>query len=293
MCMSASTADPAPTAPCSQPEPQGDHTETALSLQAHLQCHYAALRARTEQTAVTDDGNATSSGAADQTPDEPPRHSAQGSGTRVQTGTSTTSEPAEQPPWATPACGRGHLDYARSEGDARRPNTHVEQAVAQGLDLWITRITTGERPALGVTIRWLLTSRHIEDGTRTMADVAFGHQAVPHTPPTTMEHPSQWHYVATRLMAHMGTYSPDEMNRLHWRWHQPVALRVRAAMQRHNISTIPWCPDSQGHASGHRRPRSQGDPELSRPTARHDSPRRHQGPPPVVGSPSGTHGSPL
>ena len=48
-----------------------------------------------------------------------------------------------------------------------------------------------------------------------MADVAFGHQAEPHAPPTTRDHPSQWHYVATRLVVHMGTYSPDEMNGLH------------------------------------------------------------------------------
>ena len=53
-----------------------------------------------------------------------------------------------------------------------------------------------------------------------MADVAFGHRAESHAPPSTMDHPSLWHYVATWLIAHMWTYSPDEMNRLHWRWHQ-------------------------------------------------------------------------
>ena len=71
---------------------------------------------------------------------------------RVETGTNTATEPAEQPPWATPAWGRGHLDYARSEGDARCPNIHAEQAAAQDLDLWIARITTGEQLALGVSI---------------------------------------------------------------------------------------------------------------------------------------------
>ena len=34
-------------------------------------------------------------------------------------------------------------------------------------------------------------------------------------PPATMNHPGQWHYVATLLMAHMGAYNPDEMNGLH------------------------------------------------------------------------------
>ena len=156
----------------------------------------------------------------------------------METGVNTSSQPAEQPLWATPAWGRRHLDYVRSEGDARRPNTHAEQAAAQDLDLWITRIKTGERLALGICIGWLLTSRHLRDGTCTMADVAFCHWAAAHTHHTTMEHPSQLHYVSTRLMAQMGTYSPAEMNRLHWQWHQRRALRVPAAMQRHNIWSI-------------------------------------------------------
>ena len=116
--------------------------------------------------------------------------------------------------------------------------------MAGDLDLWIDRITTGEQLTLAVSIRWLLTSRsrHLKEGTHTMADVTFGHRAEPHAPPTTMDHPGEWHYVANRLMAHMRTYSPDEMNRLHWLWHQRAALRIRAAMQRHNIWAIPGSP---------------------------------------------------
>ena len=212
----------------------------------------------------------------------------------METGTNTASEPAGQPPRATPAWGRGYLDYARSEGSARRPNTHAEQAAAQGLDLWITRITVGERHALGVSIRRLSQELlRLQDGICTMADVAFGHWAAPHTTPTAMDHPSRWHYVASRLMAHMRTYGADEMNSLHWRPHERAALRVRATMQRHNIWAIPGSPGSPGHAFGHRRPRYQEVPEPSRQMARHDSPRRHQGPPPGVDSPSSTHGSPL
>ena len=103
----------------------------------------------------------------------------------METGTNTASEPADQPTETTPSWGRGHLDYARSEGDARRPNAHAEHMAAQNLDLWINRITTGEQSALGVSIRWLLTSssRHLKEGPRTMADVAFGHRAEPHAPP--------------------------------------------------------------------------------------------------------------
>ena len=71
-----------------------------------------------------------------------------------------------------------------------------------------------------------------------MADVTFGHRTG-HMPPATMDHPGQWHYVATRLMAHMGAYSPDEMNGVHWQWHQRAALRIRATMQDHGIWEIP------------------------------------------------------
>ena len=81
-----------------------------MSRQAHLQRIYTALGVRTERTAATDGGHSAASGAADQTPDEPPQHSAQGSGTRMELGTNTAKGPAEQPPWATPAWGRGHLD---------------------------------------------------------------------------------------------------------------------------------------------------------------------------------------
>ena len=176
--------------------PQGN--PFAVPRLAHLQRYYAALGASTEHTAATHDGHATSSGAVDQTrgADDPPRHSAQGSGTRVETGTNTASHPAKQPPWATLAWGLGHLDYAHLEGDPRCLNSHAEPAAAQDLELWITRIrkreTAAYRGALGLSIRWLLTSRHLEDGTRTMADVAFGHPAAPYAPATTMNHPSQW-----------------------------------------------------------------------------------------------------
>ena len=107
-----------------------------------------------------------------------------------------------------------------------------------------------------------------------MADITSGHPAE-HAPPTTMDHPAQWHYVATRLMVHTGAYSPDEMNGLHWLWHQRGALRIRTAMQRHNFRAIPGSLGYQANASGHRRHRSQEVPEPSRQAARHDSPGGH------------------
>ena len=134
----------------------------------------------------------------------------------METGTNTASKPAKQPTGTNPSWGREHLDYARSEGDTRHPSAHAEQAAAQDLDLWMDRLTVGERLALAISIRWLLTlwSRHLEEGTCTMADITFGHRTE-QASPTTMDHPGQWHYVASRLMAHTGAYGPDEMNGLH------------------------------------------------------------------------------
>ena len=215
-CMSDPHAVSTPAAPRVRPEPRRDYAEgtpLTVSRQAHLQRDYTAL-GQTEHATATDDGPATTSGAADQAPD---KRGAPGNGTRVEAGTNTAKEPSDQPPGTALPWGRGHLDYARLEGDAHHRGNHAEQAAAQDLGMWIDRLTTGEQLALAVSIRWLLTarSRYLGEGTRIMADITFGHR-MGHTPPATMDHPGQWHYVATRLMAHMGAYSPDEMNGLHW-----------------------------------------------------------------------------
>ena len=83
------------------------------------------------------------------------------------------------------------------------------------------------------------------------------------------------------------------MNGLHWEWHQRAALRIRTAMQQHNIWDIPWFPGYQGHASGHQRPRSRDVPEPPRQAVRRNSPERQRGPPAGMGSPSGMYGTPL
>ena len=213
-------ADPAPAAPRGRPDPGGDHTEgtpLTVSRQAHLQRDYTALGMETEHATATDDRPATPSCAADQALDE---RSTPESGTRVEAGTNTASQPTSQPPGTSLSLGRQHLDYARSEGDPRHPSARAEQAAARDLGLWIDRLTTEEQLAQAVSIRWLRTSRccHLKEGTRTLADITFGHRTE-HTPLATMDQPGQWHYVATRLMAHMGAYSPDELNGLHWQWH--------------------------------------------------------------------------
>ena len=281
---------PATAAPRVYPEPrrgQVEDTPLTASRQAHPQRDYTALG----QVTAASEGHATASCAADRTTDE---RGAPGEGARVEAATNTASEPIGPPPGTAPPWGRGYLDYARLEGDANRPGEQAEQAATRDLGLWVPRLTAGEQLALAVRIRWQVTSRsrHVAEGTRTMAHVTFGHQTG-HTPPATKDHPGQWHYVATRLMAHMGAYSPDEMNGLHWQWHQRAALRIRATMQDHDIWEIPGSPGYQGHASGHRRPQSEDVPEPPRQAARQNSPECPRGPAPGMGSPCGTYRSPV
>ena len=281
-------AVPAPAVPSAHPEPQRDQAEDTpltASRQAHLQRNYSALG----QVTTDEQGQVTASGAADRTADE---RGAPGEGSRVEAATNTAREPMGPPPATAPPWGRGHLDYARLEGDASHPSEQAEHAAAQDLGLRISWLIAGEHLALAVSIRWVLSSRsrHLAEGTRIMADITFGHQTG-HTPPATMDYPGQWHYVATQLMAHTGAYSPDKMNGLHSQWHRRAALRIRTAMQNHGIWEILGSPGYQGHTSGHRRPRSQDVPEPLRQAARRNSPDRPQGPPPGRGSPSGPYRS--
>ena len=204
-CRGDSHTIPAPAAPRVHPEPRRDQAEDtplAASRQAHLERDYTALR----QVTTAGEGQATASGAADRTADEcgDPRE-----GARVEAATNTASKPIGAPPGTAPPPGRGHLDYARLEGDVNRPGEQAEQAATQDQGLWVPRTTAGEQLALAVRIRWLLTSRsrHLAEGTSTMADVTFGHQTG-HTPPATMDHPGQWHYGATRAKGAYGGLQP-------------------------------------------------------------------------------------
>ena len=258
-CRGEPHAVSAPAAPRVHPEPRRDpagDTPLTASQQAQLQRDYTALG----QVITAGEGQATASGAADRTADE---RGAPGEVARVEAATIPLAS------LSASRWGRAHLDNARLEGDASHPSKQAEKVATQDLGLWVPRLIAGEQLALAVSIRWLLSSRfrHLAEGTRTMADVTFCHRTG-HTPPATMDHPGQWHYVASRLMAHMGAYSPDEMNGLHWQWHQRAALRIRAAMQDHGIWEIPGSPGYRGHTSGHRRQWSQDVPEPPRQAAR-------------------------
>ena len=204
-CRGDPQAVPAQETPRVHPEPRRDLAEkTPLTAprQAHRQRDYTALG----QAATTGETQATASGAADRTASE---CDAPGEGARVEAATNTASEPVGPPPGTAPPPGRGHLDYARLKGNASHPSEQAEQEGTQDLGLWVPRLTAGEQLDLAVRIRWVLSSRsrHLADGTRTMADVTFSHRTG-HTPPATMDHPDQGHYVASWLMARKGGLQP-------------------------------------------------------------------------------------
>ena len=86
----------------------------------------------------------------------------------MEAATNTASEPIGPPPGTAPPSGRGHLDYARLEGDASHPSEQVERAATKDLGLWVPRLIAGEQLGLAVSIRWVLSSRsrHLVEGTR-------------------------------------------------------------------------------------------------------------------------------
>ena len=96
----------------------------------------------------------------------------------MEAATNTASKLIGPPPGTAPPWGRGHLYYARLEGDA---GDQAEQAATQDLGLWVPRLTAGEQLTLAVRIRWLLSSRSrpLAEGTR---GVPQGAHLVPRPP---------------------------------------------------------------------------------------------------------------
>ena len=128
---------PTLAAPRVRPEQRRDHAEdTPLTIphQAHLLRDYTALG----QVTTAGEGHAAASGAADRTTDE---RGTPGGGARVE---AARRRGPPLPP------GRGHLDFARLEGDASCPSDQAEQAAAGDLGLWIPRLIAGEQLALAV-----------------------------------------------------------------------------------------------------------------------------------------------
>ena len=221
-----------PTSPARDP--------ASTSHQAHLRRNYAALGATAEtHTTTMGDGEARGQleGVVSQrpAPQDAPVH-----GVRAPAETGTVSRPVEGvPPRLTRPWGQESLDYAQSKRDAQRPTAEAGRAAALDLDLWIPRISDVEQLTIQIRPPWIpMDIQHIRTGARTMADVMFNLREGRHSPLPTMEHPGQWRYVATRLMAHMRASTQDDLNRLHWGWHHRAALRIREALIRHNVWTI-------------------------------------------------------
>ena len=218
-------------------------------------------------------------------------------------GAGTVSGPTElMPPRVAQPWGQESLDYAQSKGDAQRRSAEADCGAALDPDLWLPQTSDVEQLTMKVRTRWVLMDiHHIMNGTRTMADVIFIHREVRHSPPPTMDHPSQWRYVATRLMAHLGAYTPDDLDLLHWPWHHRAALRIREAPIQHNIWTIrtPRCrgPPGPDRATEHQRqrfPTTQGPLRQVACTSHSESPHRQRPDvaPPCSPQRSPTGGSP-
>ena len=107
----------------------------------------------------------------------------------------------------------------QSEGDARRPSAEAKHRAALclawfvNLNQWITQTPDKEQLTLDVRTRCLLQDKHhIANRIPTMADVIVAHQKGAARPPPTMDHSSQWPYVADCFLADIRAYSPDGMN---------------------------------------------------------------------------------
>ena len=180
---------PKPAAPRVHPEPRCDHAEeTPLTIphQAHLQRDYTAL-GRTRQVTAAGEGHAGASGAADRTTD---KRSAPGSGASVEAGTNTAGD--------RPALGEG-TPGLRTLGGQRQtpqrpsgtsggprpgpmdPKAYRRGAARPGMPHLMAAYFAVPPPRGG----------HPHHGRHHLWSSAW------HTPPATMDHPGQWHCVAS------------------------------------------------------------------------------------------------
>ena len=185
-----------------------------------------------------------------------------------------------------PSLGDKRAWTTNNQTETPSAQAEAERAAARELDLWLSGTSNVEQLTLQVRTRWLLQDiHHIMNGTGTMADIIFDHRGGRHSPSPTIEHPSHWRYVATRLMAHMGAYTPGDLDRLNWRCIHRAALRIQEPLIRHNVWTIqtlrPLGPPAPDRARGYQRPRSpmtRGPPRQVASTSHSQSP---QGQPPA------------
>ena len=177
----------------------------SASHQAHLRRNYAALRPVAAVHATTA-GDSHAGGQPSEVPCQNPHAQDEPTHEVSTPAAGTISESTgRMPPQVAQPWGQESLDYAQSEGDAGRPGAEADRSAALDLDLWLPRTPDVEQLTIQVRTRGVLRDiHHIINRSRTMAEVIFNHHEGQHSPPPTVEHPSQWPYVVTRLMAYMG-----------------------------------------------------------------------------------------
>ena len=240
--------------------PTRDHA--SASPQANLCRNYATLGPMAAIQAATTGDDHAGGRHMEVAHQNPPKQCVTTPGAQTEAAAGTISGPTERMPtrMAQP-WGQDSLGYAHSRGDTQHPSAGEERAAALDPDLLLSKTPDMEQLILRVrTLCLLMDIHHIINGTRIMADVILDHRGGRHSPAPTMEHPSQWRYVANRFMAHMGAYTPGNLDPPHWRWHHRTALRIRGALVRHSIWTIRtprlWGPAAPDRATGHQRQQS-------------------------------------
>ena len=173
----------------------------SASYNAHLCCNYAALRPVAAVHATTAGDRHAGGQPVEVVSQHPHAQDTPTHQVRTPEAAGTVDgQRGEMLPRVAQPLGRERLGYAQSKGDAQRPSAEVERAGALNLDLWRPQTSNMEHLILQVRTRWvLLDIHHIMNGTGTMADVLFHHHEGRHSPPPTVQHPSQWWYVATAL----------------------------------------------------------------------------------------------
>ena len=257
----APTTGPAPTSALQHTvqnrEPNSPARNPAsTSHQAHLRRQYAPLGSVAATHATTAGGGHAGGPSVEVTSQCRHAQDALTHGVQTPAAASTVSGPVEWvPPRVAQPCRQESLD-CRSPG----PPTWSSSLSSSGPggSSWLYT-TSGTAPAPWRT----------SNSTTVRGDTCR---------PPTMEQPNQWRYVATCLMAHMGAYTPDDLNRLHCWWHHRAALRIPEAPIQQIIWTIrtplPWGPPTPDRGTGHQRQRSptaQGPPTGSthQPLAEH------------------------
>ena len=151
----------------------------------HLQRDYTSLG----QVTAAGEGHAAANGAADRTMDE---GGASEGGARVKAATNTASEPTGPPPGTAPPWAgdtwNTHAWRATPAAPATKRNKRRPETSAYGSPVLLQGGSSPWQSASDGCLLLTSRSRHLAEGTSTMADITFGHR-MGNTPPATIDHP--------------------------------------------------------------------------------------------------------